>query len=781
MHRAPRVRLARAATPAVLALALTTSGCGAVSLTTADGPVTARPATTGAGSGPGSATAADPASAAGGAASAAAAVDEGVPANAGTVGRTSSRPEARLVDLKVPAAAARHAVQSRRGGSGGTVVARLGRTSTRHFGLVGVTWQPGFPDRALTVQVRTHDHGGWGAWETLEVDDAVRADGKDVRDGTLPEWVGDSDGVTVRVLSTTGRAPDDLRVAVVDGGTGLAAPATGRTGAPATGGTAGPAGLTAPRTSARTARRTGWRAALQAVAVADTAATGVAPRPRIVTREEWGVDTSTETTCSAPVYADAAKGIVLHHTAGKNDYTAEDAPGIVRGIHAYHTEARGWCDLGYNFLVDKYGTIYEGRRGGIDRQVRGAHAGNWDVNLYTTGIAMMGNFEEADLTSDLKRSVVRLSAWRLSSFGLGAFGTIDFDGHALKRISGHRDVHLAGISPSTATACPGEYAYAWLNGGMRRRVQNRIDDYAVPEQTTTRMAGENRYATAADIAEQSFTATGGAVFLASGESFPDALSGGPAAAGQVAPTLLVRHDALPQETADALARLQPSRIYVLGGDGAISPAVTDAAAQYGGTVARLAGSNRYATGVAVTKQFWTQAGTVYLASGEAYPDALSGGALAAHDGAPILLARQDKVPSRVLQELAALGPAEVVLLGGPGALGEEVAAQVSQALPGATVSRIAGADRYETSAAIAKAGWGTSDTAYVASGADFPDALAGVPAAGTRAAPLLLSHADCLPPAVYDEMSALSPTARVLLGGTAALSDGVLDRECAAA
>jgi putative cell wall-binding protein len=697
-------------------------------------------------------------------------------ATAATAG-TGSRDEARLVDLDVPRVATatgdRGTAHARRTTPSGSVVARLARTTTRHFGLVGVTWEPGFPDRALTVQVRTHDRGGWSAWQTLEAHEPDQPAEPGSRDGTMPEWVGDANGVSVRVLSATGAAPEDVRVAVIDGGTGL------ETGGPAATTTVSPAVATA--TTAAATRTVATPTTSTATTSTATTTTGVAPMPRIITREEWGVDESTETTCSEPVYASTMKGIVLHHTAGSNDYTEEEAPGIVRGIHAYHTQARGWCDIGYNFLVDRYGNIYEGRRGGIERQVRGAHAGTWAVNLYTTGISMMGDFETADLTPELKRSVVRLSAWRLSYFGHGAYGKIHFGDQTLKRISGHRDVYLSGIRPATATACPGAYAYDWLENGLRRRVQRRIDAYATPAPTTTRVAGENRYATAAAIAGQSFPATGGAVFLASGESFPDALSGGPAAASQTAPTLLVRDDALPQDTADQLARLQPSRIYVLGGEGAVSAEVADAAAQYGGTVTRLAGSNRYGTGVAVAKSFWATADVVYLASGEDYPDALSGGALAAHDGAPILLAHDDKVSASVLDELTALNPSRVVLLGGTGALGEEVAAQVGQALPAAAVSRLAGADRYETSAAVARAGWGSTDDAYLASGADFPDALAGVPAAAAHDAPLLLSRAECLPPAVYDEMTALAPPTRVLLGGTAVRYDGVLDSECTAA
>ncbi len=405
--------------------------------------------------------------------------------------------------------------------------------------------------------------------------------------------------------------------------------------------------------------------------------TGVAPKPAILMRSEWGVDRTYESECSAPVTAPSAKGVVLHHTAGANGYTPEEAPGIVRGIHLYHTRSLGWCDIGYNFLVDAYGVIYAGRRGGQDNQVRGAHAGNWEANLYTTGISMMGNYETAPLTEPMKESVLDLTAWRLSYFGLPAIGKTVIDGVEIDIISGHRDIYTSGIRPATATACPGKYGYEWLNGGMRDEVQARIEaaggtseeppptEEPVPEEDPTeepapprmsRMAGGSRYATAATISERTFSATNGAVFLSSGETYPDALSGGPAAAGKSSPILLAQKDGLPSETVAELERLAPSSIYILGGETALSAKVASQASTYADRVIRLAGRDRYATGVAISRKLWSRSDVVYVASGTDYPDALSGGALAARDRAPILLSDTENLPTSVKQELIRLNP-----------------------------------------------------------------------------------------------------------------------------
>jgi putative cell wall-binding protein len=295
----------------------------------------------------------------------------------------------------------------------------------------------------------------------------------------------------------------------------------------------------------------------------------------------------------------------------------------------------------------------------------------------------------------------------------------------------------------------------------------------------SRVAADDRYATAAAIAQDTFTAPVPAVFLASGEDFPDALSGGPAA-GTRGPILLTRGDTLPADTVTALQRLRPAVVYVLGGENAVPASVATQVAAYAPTVTRLAGVSRYGTGKLIAKALWPNgAGTVYLSSGVSFPDALSGGVLAVRDGAPILLSAPGKLPTPAANALTKLAPTRVVLLGGTAALSDVVAAEVGQLLPGATVSRIAGADRFATSAMVAQAGWSTAPLGYFAAGDNFPDALAGVPAAAANGAPLLLARPRCLPAPVYGEAQSLGLQQRILLGGTSALMDGAATTPCA--
>jgi putative cell wall-binding protein len=708
-----------------------------------------------------------------------------------TVSEPNPHAEASVKTIDVPAAEAAAGptdaaarLQSENGSR--RVVAQLFRTRTEDFGLLGVTWEKGSAAEDLRVEVRTRTGEEWTSWEDVEVEDLGPAVSEASRDGTSPVWVGDSDGVAVRLLSAA-EAPKDVEVVLVDGGTGLARP----------GGLESDSGLVLSPVAATYAPAT---ANTTDVADATATSTGskVAPKPAILTRKQWGVDTSHQVECSAPKFVSASKGVVLHHTAGANGYTREQAPGIVRGIHLYHTRSLGWCDVGYNFLVDAYGTIYAGRRGGQERQVRGSHAGNWDVNLYTTGIAMIGNFETIPVPEATKDAVRRLSAWRLSYFGLDALGKATIAGKSIDIISGHRDVYSAGIRPATATACPGKYGYEWLTGGMRNEVQALIDAAPVvaeptptptpepePEPTPepldpvmSRLAGDSRYATAAKISEGSFDGRGGTVFLSSGETFPDALSGGPAAATQVAPILLSRQRSLPAETAAELERLAPSRIYVLGGEGALSERVVAQAATYTDRVTRLAGSDRYSTGVEISRALWSHSDMVYVASGASYPDALSGGALAARNRAPILLADRMTLPEEVEQELIRLRPRGIVLLGGTAALSKALRDEIAQVVPGASVSRLSGKNRYATSAAITRAGWASSERAYFAAGAGFPDALAGVPASALRGAPLLLTQRTCMPAPIARTVDQLDAHERILLGGSVVLDDRASSEAC---
>lgn len=176
--------------------------------------------------------------------------------------------------------------------------------------------------------------------------------------------------------------------------------------------------------------------------------------PPIVLRAAWGADESMVR--AGPSYAQALTLAIVHHTAGRSPATPEESAAVVRAIQAYHVKSNGWNDIGYNFLVDPFGQIFEGRVGGIDRNVIGAHA--LSFNTGSTGIALLGNFAKKALTEEARAALAGLLAWRLDLAHVDPTAPAARwagDGTALRAVSGHRDVN--------ATECPGGKVYPELD------------------------------------------------------------------------------------------------------------------------------------------------------------------------------------------------------------------------------------------------------------------------------------------------------------------------------
>jgi len=189
--------------------------------------------------------------------------------------------------------------------------------------------------------------------------------------------------------------------------------------------------------------------------------TAMAGSPQIVMRPAWGADE--EILRARPRFAPSLAFAVVHHTAGSNSYTRSQSAAIVRGIELYHVQGNGWNDIGYNFLVDKYGQVFEGRGGGIDRNVIGAHAEGF--NTGSTGVAVIGNYSSTNISSAAYASLVSLLAWRLDVAHIDPLSTITWKSGgnpkypagkavSLRAISGHRDTGF--------TTCPGAALYARL-------------------------------------------------------------------------------------------------------------------------------------------------------------------------------------------------------------------------------------------------------------------------------------------------------------------------------
>jgi uncharacterized protein with LGFP repeats len=323
------------------------------------------------------------------------------------------------------------------------------------FSLVALRWdQPAAKPARIEFSARTSD-GKWGGWTA--VDPIDNSPDKNRRGGVAgaaqtasePLWVGKSTAVRVRVTGA-GHAPDPATMDVV-----LVDPGQAPTDAnPAV----APAALAA-------------------------STTGVSA-PQVVSRAGWGADEQIRTDCLAanppePLYASTVKAATLHHTAGTNDYTAADAPAIVRSIYAYHAQTLNWCDIGYNALVDRFGTIYEGRYGGLDAPVWGTHAGGF--NKYTSGIAMMGSYTDVAPPAETIDAVARFVAWKFARGYIDPAGTATLvsggggttfypagTSVTLPTLFGHRDVG--------STECPGNLGYAQLPA-LRDQVAQLMGDW----------------------------------------------------------------------------------------------------------------------------------------------------------------------------------------------------------------------------------------------------------------------------------------------------------------
>jgi uncharacterized protein with LGFP repeats len=403
----------------------------------------------------------------------------------------------------------------------------LPRRDVRHFSLVGVIWDD--PDTVLhgRVQVRTRAVGAdtWSAWQDLEThnDDAAdpgtaeRTSGH-VHGATAPLWVGDSDGVEVRVraeadrrtedtgrgsrtATTTAPLPSGLRLELVDPGESAPAPARHESGASAPRSAAAPspeptaepaedraavdasaandglvglAGLDATEIPALDRQETEQELfALRAGELTEQQRVKpyIGPRPRIVTRHGWGADEGLR--ARSFVYTKKVKAAFVHHTASGNGYHCTQASSLIRGIYRYHVKSMGWRDIGYNFLVDKCGSIYEGRAGGVAKAVLGAHTLGFNSN--SMGIAVLGSFGSKKPPAAVTKAVARLSAWKLGLYGANPKGKTYLKSGGGNRYPKGRKVRLNVISghrDGFATECPGWQLYRKL--GSTRTTAARL-------------------------------------------------------------------------------------------------------------------------------------------------------------------------------------------------------------------------------------------------------------------------------------------------------------------
>jgi hypothetical protein len=315
----------------------------------------------------------------------------------------------------------------------GVAALTVSEPDTDRFSSVGVTWQddPAIVD--VRVQLRTKDaDGNWGDWATLSPDDVVQTKTDEtadhaIRSGTAPYWTDESYGIEVIVQGADGSVPQDVKLTMLDPGE---SPAD----------------------------------ALPVDAGPQDQAHAAEAMPPVITRAQWGADPNLMGW--DPEYASTIKAATIHHTADGNNYTPDQVAGIMRSMYYYHSVTRGWGDIGYNVIVDKFGRIFEGRAGGLTSTVIGAHAGGF--NTYTFGVSMLGNYDLVPVPQATVTAVEDIIAWKLALYNVdpngttvltsGGGGTAKYAAGVrvtLPTIFAHRDVG--------ATLCPGQYGYARMN------------------------------------------------------------------------------------------------------------------------------------------------------------------------------------------------------------------------------------------------------------------------------------------------------------------------------
>ena len=336
------------------------------------------------------------------------------------------------------------------------------------FGLVGVAFDAAPPSQTA-VQVRVKESGGWSDWEDLAVNfghgpDQDTAEFEQVQHTTEPLLTGPSDAVQVRVDTPNGEELPAAEVQTVEATESEADADVASQGGPA------------------------------------AQANAATPQPAIISRAGWGADESLRNGC--PGLTDAAKIGFVHHTASTSNYTELGAPSQLRSIYSW-TTSNGYCDMPYNFFVDQYGNIYEGRGGGVHLPVRSGATASFNSGSFS--VAALGNYSVApgNGVGKTKNAIAKLAAWKLALTGRSATGTEaltagGYPGGAARgtvqtfnRISGHRD--------AISTSCPGDALYPEL-ASIRANAAKKQSGTGVspapapdPENPTTPVAA-GRYA-----------------------------------------------------------------------------------------------------------------------------------------------------------------------------------------------------------------------------------------------------------------------------------------------
>jgi putative cell wall-binding protein len=643
-----------------------------------------------------------------------------------------------------------------------------GRRAARSFDLIALTWQRGAAEPGTRVRVRVREMGVWSDWKLLEVDDEGPDDGSaeaaraasEGRDGTEPLLVA-SDGFQARVDTPSGKAVPGLAVDLVSGG----------------------------RSDAD-----GGAGSDRATAAAAT------PSPNVVTRAKWGADE--RLVKETPVTNRTVKTLVVHHTATTNSYTSAGAYAQIRAVYAFHTKQRGWNDIGYNFLVDRFGRVYEGRRGSLTSPIRGAHTGGF--NAASLGVSVLGTYTSTSPSSAAVKALATLLSWQAAQNEIhpGRTASIVSSGHTGSRykagatarvlgIVGHRDLGY--------TECPGSALYRSL-AGFRTTAASRMKPgltgpamsaLTAPEGTgsltftatiptrqrwslaVTALCGGTAVRTMSGVSSGRITATW---------NLKDS-AGRPVPPGAYTVTVTSHSPvgAVPAWLADVEV-LPTVDTTVPTPSPSASPTATQTPAPPVSTVCsvrRAAGLGPALTSVIAGRAAAPDARSVVLVnatgSASAYAEALAVAPFAAAQTAPVLLTGTVSLPDPVARDIASRKVTSAWIVGSTSSVGAAVEERL-RSLGVATVRRIGAGDHWETAAELAVRSGAPHREAVLVSGdpGQQLDALTAAASAASTGRPLLLTSRAGVPAATLDALRTLRVTSVTVVGSTVTIPDSTL-------
>lgn len=295
--------------------------------------------------------------------------------------------------------------------------------------------------------------------------------------------------------------------------------------------------------------------------------------------------------------------------------------------------------------------------------------------------------------------------------------------------------------------------------------------HSIPE-TIDRIAGASRYETAVAVARAAYPSGADVVYVAQGADYPDALGAAPAAVKEGGPLLLTESTRLTPIVRDAIVELAPKKIVVAGGPGVVSDAVLEELTAIVPDTERIGGSDRYETARLLVRRAFDSAPFAFIATGSGFPDALSASAAAGAVGAPVILVpgSLSTLDDATMELLHSLGTTTTRIVGGTGVVSQGIRNVLATFTD---VSRAAGADRFATNHLVNMAIFPSAPMVYLATGYQFPDALAGAAIAGSNGAPLYLVTTTCIPQVTRADIIAGDATHVTLIGGTGVLAPSV--------